>query len=68
MAGSNDAFPAQIRNAVIQQFTDSIQSADAGRQAALGAYIGTLQSELNGMTGAEASARIIQAIADMKSI
>lgn len=68
MAGSNDTFPAQTRTAVIDQFTTAIQSADPGRQANLGTYLGTLQSELVGMTGAEASQRIIQAIADMKAI
>ena len=68
MAGSKDTFPAQLRNAVISQFTDSIQSAEPQRKAALGQYLGQLQSELNGMTGLEASERIRQAIADMKDI
>ena len=68
MAGKNDTFPSQLRNKVIAQFTSSIQAADAGRQVALGQYLGQLQSELVGMTGAQASARIIQAILDMKQI
>jgi hypothetical protein len=64
---STDTFPAQKRNAVISQFTASIQSASSDRKARLGTYLGQLQAELTGMTGAEASARIVRAIAEMKS-
>ena len=69
MAGKNDTFPPQLRNAAAAQFQAQIQlESDPQRKSALGLKLGQLQASLNGMTGAEASAAVIQAIHDMKAI
>jgi CheY-like chemotaxis protein len=69
MAKSTDAFPAQLRSSVITQFTSAIQSVPEGpKKDQLDVVMSTLQSDLNGMTGLEASERIRQAIGDMKEI
>ena len=68
MAGPNDTFPAQRRQAVIDQFTAAIQSAPPARKTQLTSYLSSLQVDLQGMTGLEASERIIRAINEMKAI
>ena len=69
MAGPNDTFPAQLRSSVITQFTSAIQSVPEGpKKDQLDALMATFQSDLQGMTGLQASERIRQAIADMKAV
>jgi hypothetical protein len=69
MAGKNDTFSAQLRNAAAQQFEAQIQlETDPQRKSALGQAKSDLQASLVGMTGAEASAAIIAAIHAMKDL
>ena len=69
MAGPNDTFPAQLRSSVIQQFVSAIQSVPEGpKKDQLDVLMSTLQSDLNGMNGLEASERIRVAIQAMKDV
>ena len=68
MAGAKETISVATRQAIMDQFTDAIQSAPANRKSQLALYLADLQTDLMGMTGEQVSARVIQAIEDMKSI
>jgi hypothetical protein len=69
MAGKNDPFPAQLRGQVVAHFVAAIQAeTDPVRKQAMEDMMAPFQASLVGMTGAEASAAVIQFIKDLKAL